>query len=211
MNINDLKAAGEFAQNFGCSGIYKILNSVTNKCYIGSAIHIGNRFKSHKKKLKAGSHPNKHLQSAYNLVGLEAFVFSVLETCSAEVLLEREKYWIEWTLCYKPEYGYNKRKIPNSNLGMKHSEETKAKMAKAQLGHSRKTRPRTEEERKAISERNKGIPKPHRNKIKYPHGYYCQCTEECKEIKRKARRESYHKNKTVKSKFIPVSEPMILT
>src|SRR6266566_7160075 len=99
MNINDLKAAGDFAQNFGCSGIYKILNNVNGKYYIGSAIHFENRFKNHKKKLKANIHPNKHLQAAYNLVGLKSFSFLILEICSKEMLMEREKYWIEWTLC----------------------------------------------------------------------------------------------------------------
>jgi group I intron endonuclease len=199
MNIKDLKAAGEFAQNFGCSGIYKILNNTTNKCYIGSAIHIGNRFKSHKKKLKAGSHPNRHLQSAYNLVGLKAFSFSVLETCSAEVLLEREKYWIEWTLCYIPEYGYNKRKIPNSNLGIKFSDETKAKMSKSRIGRIPRQGFTTPDETKIkISKAMTGKSKPHfRNLEKYPHGQSCRCSIECIEARRKANRDNYYKNKSI--------------
>lgn len=198
MNINDLKAAGEFAQNFGCSGIYKILNTSTGKCYIGSAINIGNRLKAHKKKLKANNHPNKHLQSAYNLVGLEAFNFLVLEVCTFENLLEREQYWIEWALCYKPEYGYNKRQIPNSNIGMKFSNATKDKMSKSRKGHAPRDKGfvTLDETKEKISNALTGIARPHfRNLDKYPHGYYCKCSEECLEARRKANRENYHKNK----------------
>jgi group I intron endonuclease len=141
MNISDLKTAGEFAQ----SGIYKITNLVNFKCYVGSAIRIDNRFKNHKKKLKYSNHPNKHLQASYNKNGLENFSFEVIEYCDKAKLLEREQYWINSLNCSYSEFGYNKRKIANSNLGIKFSEETKAKMATAQLGHSRKTRPLTEE------------------------------------------------------------------
>lgn len=48
------------------SGIYKILNTKNNKCYIGSAVRLTTRFNTHRSKLKLNYHPNKHLQAAYN-------------------------------------------------------------------------------------------------------------------------------------------------
>jgi hypothetical protein len=47
------------------TGIYKILNIVNNKFYVGSASSNGGfkkRWNEHKSGLRNGCHPNKHLQ-----------------------------------------------------------------------------------------------------------------------------------------------------
>jgi len=154
MDIRDLKAAGDHA----LSGIYIITNLINFKIYVGSSVHISNRIKAHKKKLKLGEHPNKHLQSAYNQLGFGSFSFDSIEFCSKENLLEREAYWIKLTDCTKPELGYNKRKIPNSNLGLKFSEETKKKQSLSGLGkHSSKRAPLTNEMKLRLSLAHKGL------------------------------------------------------
>jgi len=51
------------------SGIYKILNTVNNKFYIGSAVNLNSRFRTHKANLINNKHPNKHLQAAFNKYG----------------------------------------------------------------------------------------------------------------------------------------------
>ena len=48
------------------SGIYKILNTHTDKFYIGSAMNLHNRLKVHKSNLRLNKHPNKHLQFSFN-------------------------------------------------------------------------------------------------------------------------------------------------
>lgn len=192
MDIRDLKAASDHAQ----AGIYTISNLINFKVYIGSAVNIKERFKIHKKKLKYKKHPNKHLQAAYDKLGEACFSFDSLEYCVKEQLLIREQFWINLTDCTNPNIGYNKRKIPNSNLGLKWSTETNTKRSLANIGkHSAKRRPWSEEERLAISQRNKG--KKHspehiekriaskRKPEKWPHGYICKC-EPCMKLKSQA-------------------------
>lgn len=113
------------------SAIYKITNVVNNKCYIGSAVDAYTRLAVHRSGLKYGKQPNKHLQFAYDKYGIENFRFEILEyVTDKSKLLFREQLWINYFESYKPEFGYNKRQIPNSNLGIKrkHNEETKKKI-----------------------------------------------------------------------------------
>lgn len=109
------------------SGIYKILNRITEKFYIGSAVNLKIRIKSHKYKLRHNKHCNVLLQASWNLHGEEVFEFIILEYCEKEKLIEKEQYWLDFTQCYNKLYGYNINKAANSRLGMKHTEETKQK------------------------------------------------------------------------------------
>jgi group I intron endonuclease len=155
MQASDLRAAKEFAINFGVktSGIYAII--INKKWYVGSAINFKSRRHTHKKKLNTNKHPNNHLQLAFNKY--QEFEFRVLERCEPEKLLEREEWWIEWTDCCNPEKGYNKRRKPNSNLGLKFSEEIRAKISASNLGkHSSPKPPLTLEQRLNLSNALKG-------------------------------------------------------
>ena len=118
-------------------GIYKITNIQNNKIYIGSAVNIINRFKTHKRLLKNKKHFNTHLQSSYNTYGAEKFKYEIIEITESVKMLDRELYWIKLLESNNPEYGYNKRIIVNSNLGIKLSEETKKKLSESHLGHKR--------------------------------------------------------------------------
>ena len=60
-------------------GVYKILNTVDNKFYIGSSINIQKRFKGHTSALNKGIHNNQYLQRAWNKYGESSFAFIVLE------------------------------------------------------------------------------------------------------------------------------------
>lgn len=52
------------------TGIYKIINSVNKKFYIGSsARNLNYRWRIHLYRLGKQNHDNKHLQSAYNKYG----------------------------------------------------------------------------------------------------------------------------------------------
>ena len=119
------------------SGIYKITNIINDKVYVGSAVNINYRFKTHKRLLNNNKHFNTHLQSSYNKNGKENFKFEIIELVNEDVLLERETFWISFMMSNNPDYGYNKRLIVNSNLGIKLSEETKKKLRESHLGHKR--------------------------------------------------------------------------
>lgn len=110
------------------SGIYKITNTVNDKCYIGSAVNIKSRFTTHKSFLRQSKHPNLHLRSAWNKYGEENFKFEIIELCIKDMLLDREQFWIDLYNSY--ELGYNKRKDVNSNLGIKFGKQTKEHIEK---------------------------------------------------------------------------------
>jgi len=149
------------------SAIYKITNVANGKCYIGSAVDVYTRIAVHKSGLKYGTQPNKHLQASYNKHGFINFKFEVLEYVSDKhKLLHREQLWINYFKSCDPKFGYNKRKIPNSNLGIKrkHSSETKAKIGKSNsislLGakHSETTKAK-------MSKSHKGVAKSDAHKL----------------------------------------------
>lgn len=73
-------------------GIYRIRNIITNEVYIGQSVDIDRRWTTHKRELRCNRHENQHLQDSYNKYGSDAFEYTVLEQCSADILLEREKY-----------------------------------------------------------------------------------------------------------------------
>ena len=63
--------------------IYKIINVVNGKLYIGSTMHKFSKRKSeHLTALRKGYHFNSHLQSAWNKYGEENFIFEILERFS---------------------------------------------------------------------------------------------------------------------------------
>jgi len=110
-------------------GIYQIQSKINEKLYIGSAINLKTRKKNHFNELKRREHPNIILQNHVNKYGINVLIFSILEFCLKEKLIEREQYYMD-TL--NPEF--NIRKIAGSCLGMKHSEKAKQKMSAWQTG-----------------------------------------------------------------------------
>lgn len=116
-------------------GIYKIENIETGKLYVGSAKNFDKRRWGHFGKLKKGTHPNRHLQAAWNKDGADAFSFSIIEVVEGENLLDREQHWIDATLAAIN--GYNilpNAQSPIGRPGRKHSEATKEKIRAAATG-----------------------------------------------------------------------------
>jgi group I intron endonuclease len=88
------------------SGIYKIVNKINGKYYIGSAKDVYDRWSDHKKDLKKTRHHNRHLQRAWDKYGRENFELVIVETCAPEALLDREQEHL--THCKSvPDTNYN--------------------------------------------------------------------------------------------------------
>ena len=100
------------------AGIYCIKCEVNNKIYVGQSKNIEQRWKHHKANLEKGEHINRELQKDYNEYGIDAFVFTILETIQntnnlQKELFAREKYWGE-KLDALGENGYNKTEFYKS-------------------------------------------------------------------------------------------------
>ena len=116
------------------SGIYRILNTKNNKCYIGSGISIKQRFSTHIRLLNTSKHFNNHLQTAWNKYGEESFIFEILEESKENKLKDKEEYYIKLYKSNNRQYGYNKRIDCSTNLGIKASDETREKQRLSHLG-----------------------------------------------------------------------------
>lgn len=130
------------------SAIYGIRHISSGKIYVGSAVKVKSRWKVHLNSLKKGKHHSKYLQNAWEKHGRESFEFLILEIVSNKnLLLMQENIWITKLLSADPNYGFNMCLTAGSQLGMKHSEETRKKMSE-----SRKGKVKTESHQKAINE-----------------------------------------------------------
>ena len=125
-----IQALGGAQMANSISGIYCIENTQNGHRYIGSSGNITQRFGDHKSSLKRGRHVNKHLQSAWNKYGADAFKFSVIEYCDVDQLAVREQFYIDST---NPEYN-KARGVFASMLGYKHSAETVEKNRQSHIG-----------------------------------------------------------------------------
>jgi len=77
-------------------GIYKIINVVNNKFYVGSAVNFKTRKARHWNELRKGKHNNGHLQAAWNKYGEQAFTFVIVQELNAEDdLLAAENVWLK--------------------------------------------------------------------------------------------------------------------
>lgn len=98
------------------SGIYKIVNNINNKHYIGQSKDINMRFKQHKSENYRKHYCDKALYKAFDKYNIENFSFNVIEFCQTNRLDKREIYWIDYYDSYKN--GYN-RTLGGSNIKLK--------------------------------------------------------------------------------------------
>lgn len=142
-------------------GIYKIINTVNNKFYVGSAVNLSRRRARHFSELRNNYHNNQKLQAAWNKYGEQAFIFVVVEDVSdVSLLLMAEDKWLKDHVgkdyCYNigttataPALGLCGPLSPT--WGMKHTEAAKRKISAAS-----KTRVQSDEEKQKRRRTMKG-------------------------------------------------------
>jgi group I intron endonuclease len=139
------------------AGIYKIVNRVNGKYYVGSSTNIfgllGNsgwdgRMWQHKNMLSVNRHTNIHLQRAWNKQNSDDFEFLLVEECDPTQCLVVEQKHLdiakkESDKCYNMSFIAErvemtdeiKNKIRNRILGLKRSDETKRKIGLSKIGN----------------------------------------------------------------------------
>jgi group I intron endonuclease len=143
--------------------IYKIINVVNNKFYVGSAVDFEKRKARHLWRLRRGDHANKHLQAAWGKYGEQSFVFAVVqEVPDFEDLLTAENVWLYEHVgkdyCYNiatdataPQTGMSGEKNSMWGKTFSHTEDAKTRIATAL-----KNRVHTEEEKAKRRQSMKG-------------------------------------------------------
>jgi group I intron endonuclease len=104
------------------TGIYRIYNLLNGKSYVGRSKNCMVRFRNHRSDFKRGIHHSAHLQRSWNKYGQDSFKFEVIESCSKEMLAEREVYWVRLLKSDDPKYGYNVDKADEIGDRMVHTD-----------------------------------------------------------------------------------------
>lgn len=135
-------------------GIYKIINVINNKFYVGSAEDFTRRKRVHWWMLRRGTHANKHLQSAWAKYKEQAFIFVIVEELNEIAdILAAENIWLKEHVgkiyCYNiamdatsPQTGMYGEKNSMFGKTFTHTED-----AKARIGAAAKLRVQTEDEK----------------------------------------------------------------
>jgi len=115
-------------------GIYRIRRVDKSECYIGQSVNVYSRWKEHLKRLRAGNHRCRRMQSVFAKHGQSIFVFEILciglnpKDKDAITLCEQEFMDAARVVCDL----YNTAPAAGSIAGVKWSHEDKAKASVAQ-------------------------------------------------------------------------------
>ena len=96
INLTSMHVNIKNIKHLNSTGIYKILNTVNNKYYIGSTEeYFIIRWYNHINALRRGTHKNTHLQNAWNKYKENSFSFEILEICDKANCLFREQLYLD--------------------------------------------------------------------------------------------------------------------
>lgn len=102
--------------------IYKIVNKINNKVYVGQTTDtLESRFQNHIAESLRNRSKNRPLYKAFSKYGIENFYIEALETLPADTALlqQREIFWIAFykSFCGDPDsWGYNATRGGDSRL-----------------------------------------------------------------------------------------------
>lgn len=129
----DIQKMQIIQENKGRCGIYRWINLLNGKNYVGSGTNLYKRLTSY----YSIRYLERELQKKNSLIykalvkyGYLNFTLEIIEYCEPKDVIKREQYYID---LLKPEY--NICKTAGSTLGFQYTEESKAKMAAAKKGN----------------------------------------------------------------------------
>jgi group I intron endonuclease len=173
---NDLNGSGHSTDitRTKISGIYKIVNKINGKYYVGSSNIISGRWNGHRHLLNKNIHKNPHLQLSWNKYGERNFDFIIVEEIPRENLIEVEQKYLdvaktEQHKCYNKSFLADRiemtsqviDKIRESNRKRVWSKESLLKLSQIHRGQKH-----TEETKKLLSKLLKGRKLSEKTKIK---------------------------------------------
>ena len=111
----------EYKQKKFKPGVYRIVNKVNGKIFIGSSVNLEAALRSQKFQLETGGHMNNGLQKDWNQMGEENFLFEIIDEVNPDddkiVDLSKEVKALEEIHIDEIQpfeaKGYNKRKAGN--------------------------------------------------------------------------------------------------
>lgn len=162
-------------------GVYRIVDQVSGKFYIGSSINVAKRWEQHRLRMQRGTHANPILQAIWR-AGPDRLRIETLRECGpvkAEILAAEQEALDAAGVGRNP-LCMNVLTVAGSHLGRKrsdatckalsrafrgrkHTDETKAKMRAAKLG-----RPLSEEHKRKLGDAARGKKLPPRERLPRP-------------------------------------------
>ena len=104
----------------GKAGVYRWVNSVSGKSYVGSSVNLGLRFKNYYNyNYLVDPKRNMLIHKALLKYGYSVFKLDILEFCNKDEVIVREQHYLD---SLKPEYNILKK--AGSSIGFVHSEYT---------------------------------------------------------------------------------------
>ena len=112
-------------------GVYKWVNKINGKSYVGSSVNLSSRFYHCFSLNYLAKRTSKYKSKIYNALlahGYENFQLEILEVSARSDVIKKEQFYIDY---FKPEYNILTR--AGSSLHFKHSEETFLKFKSCKL------------------------------------------------------------------------------
>lgn len=118
-------------------GIYRIVNRVSRKCYVGQSVNVRKRVTYHFNRLRRGVHDNMRLQRAFKKYGEGAFYVEVVAHCEdAGDLDALENAFLSGNSRFDEPIAYNIQSNANApSRGTKHSAESIKKFSEARKAY----------------------------------------------------------------------------
>lgn len=207
-------------------GIYRIINSITGKMYIGSTVKFRIRQYNHKSDLINNCHSSIKLQRSVNKHGISAFSFEILEMLEdRQNLMNLEQVYLDWfktptegynvsSVAYRPELPPEILAIISSKLrGRKMSDEQRLRQEPIWAARKGVPRPKDVVEKMILTKRQREYPES----VEATKRYHREHPEHSIKLKnagtKRAKNDMVFNEFTLKSlikDYISMSKPSIL-
>ena len=129
----------DFSELVGVIGIYAI--RIQDYIYIGQASNMYMRWSNHTSMLRRNKHENNFMQNVYNKYGEIALSFFIIDETLGSDLTPSEQWYLDTLKMFYPNGKIlNIAPAAGSCLGIKRSDETRAKLSAAHLGKTNRAK-----------------------------------------------------------------------